>query len=199
MRLVVGVAVVPDPAQGVRQALRGCTHKTRLPCDSHNACFKCRLKEWGLEGLCTPTRRCTECTNQPAYVYAEIVNKIEQGRKRSLQRAKARDKARANLALQIEAEKKWAAERRANQLDVVPLGGPAGGPQADLFPDPPAQPQPSATSTPVHALDDESFHASDFLSPPGVDNDITFVFIDEVMNITDIIDALTPSGTHSSG
>ena len=199
MRLVVGVPVVPDAAQGVRQALRGCTHKTRLPCDSHNACFKCRLKAWTLEGLCTPTRRCTECTNQPAYVYAEIVNKIEQGRKRSLQRSKARDKARANLALQIEAEKKWAADRRANQLNVMPLGGPAGGPEADLFPDPPAQPLPSATSTPVHTLDDASFHASDFLSPPGVDHDITFVSIDEVMNTTDIIDALTPSGTHSSG
>ena len=88
---------------------------------------------------------------------------------------------------------------RANKLNVVPLGGHAGGPEAELFPDPPAQPQPSATSTPVHALDDTSFHASDFLSPPGVDDDITFVSIDEVMNTTDIIDALTPSGTHSSG
>ena len=52
-------------------------------------------------------------------MFTEIITKIEQGRERRfIQRAKARDKARANLALQLEAEKQWAAERRANALNA---------------------------------------------------------------------------------
>ena len=176
---------------GLREALRGCTHRIRLQCDTHNACFKCRLRVWGLEGLCTPTRRCTECVDQPPYVFDEITDKIEQGRKRAAQRARARDRSR-----QRDAERRAAADNRVLQrLDTVPLGGPTGH-AAGLFPDPPAQP--SATSTPGHDADDDisSFHASDFLSPPGVDQNITYVSIDEMLNTTDIINALTPSGMY---
>ena len=154
---------------------------------------------WGLEGLCTPTRRCTECTNEPNYVFAEIVHKIEVGQKRAAQRAKARDRERETgrtwLRQQMAAEKAHAAQLRAAQLNEVPLGGPPD-PEQDLFPVPPVQP--SATSTPGHDAEaHDSFHASDFLSPPGVDQNITYLSIDDVMNTTDIIDALTPSGRHA--
>ena len=82
-------------------------------------------------------------------------------------------------------------------LNQMPLGGPHEQlAQLDLFPAPPGQP--SATSTPLREVEEEglSFHASDFLSPAGIDQDITFVNVDEVMNATDTADALTPSGRH---
>ena len=191
--LVVGVPVVP------REPVPACAHKIRLPFDVHLACFKRRIKRWGLADLCSKEKRCRQCSNEPGYIFAQITEKIVQGQKRSQQRARHRE--RRNLRQQVATEKEWATQRRqqeaGNVLNQMPLGGPQATPaQQDLFPAP--HDQPSATSTPLHEVEGDglSFHASDFLSPPGVDQDITFVSFDEVMNATDIADALTPSGRH---
>ena len=137
--------------------------------------------------------------NEPGYIFAQITEKIEQGQERFQQRARHRQ--RSNLRKQVAAEKEWTAQRRQQQagnvLNQIPLGGShATSAQQDLFPAP--NEQPSATSTPLHKAEEEglSFHASDFLFPPGDDQDITFVSIDEVTNATDIADGRTPSGRH---
>ena len=195
--LVVGVPVVP------REPVPACAHKIRLPFGVHLACFKCRIKRWGIDNLCSNEERCRQCINEPGYIFAQITEKIVQGQKRSQQRARHRERGKQNQAQnQVRAaEKDWEARRRQQVaqtvLNQMPLGGPhAQAAQQDLFPAP--HDQPSATSTPRHEAEEDalSFHASDFLSPAGVDQDITFVSIDEVMNATDIADALTPSGRH---
>ena len=191
MCLVVGDVVVPR----VKNALPGCLHKIRLAFDVHTACFKCRVAQWGADGLCTADRRCTECTREPRYIFQMVMNQAHKAQKRAEQRARAKRKEQERIEQQQAAVLNRRREAELAQQQHQLLSG-ATGVQPLFEVDTPALP--SATSTPRRDPNqtlEVSFHASDLLSP----NDVSITSIERILNNEDIVDTHTASGITIEG
>ena len=79
--------MLPNP---VREAVPECTHKN-LKYDPHQACVSCRVKIWGIQGLCSSLQRCTECANTTeAVIFERALSSAVKNKNRRLARQKAK-------------------------------------------------------------------------------------------------------------
>ena len=136
--------MLPD----VREPIQECGHKN-VKLDPHKSCVTCRVRVWGLNGLCRGQLRCREF----AHVANEaILDKAHKAAKRAKQRRDAR-------------QRKLLAERRANQSGTTVSLGDVGDLSHGDFSvgsDPP-----QAQSTPKEAdVDTDLFSESEDL-PEG--------------------------------
>ena len=187
--------VVPN---ALKRPVPACTHRTRLNFDVHLACFKCRVKAWGLDGMCSNEHRCTECVNEPPYVFAMVVERYVHAQRRAENRQKAKQaskhsKGGASLSASAQARKQIG-DSLKRQVDEIKarkaISAPHVTPEKLRFEDPFSTP---STSTP-NPYDDtyhQSFHESDLLSPP----DLSFNTINSVINDMSFAEPSVQSGT----
>ena len=170
---------------GPRKALPACSHQIRLPVDKHLACHKCRIKAWGIEGLCEDQRRCTDCVSVPPYVLQDIRIKCIY----MVKRAAARRKYKAKKLAAAGDPGLTAAQ--PHHLEGVALP-PAPTPALDKTPTLPqlnVVDAPLQCSTPkreddLASLGDFSLHSSDMASMG-------------VMNVTDMLGVLDEPETEA--
>ena len=145
---------------GPRIALGSCPHQIRLPLDkAHECCHKCRLEVWGLEGLCTAQRRCTDCVDVPDIIFGEVK---KQCRAMLIKAAGRRRQAERQKALKAQ----QAAQQSTSQPQLPKLN---------------TVDKPLASSTPrqdddLDSLANVSLHSSDMASCAGLN-------LTEVMNV----------------
>ena len=94
------------------------------------------MAAWGgLEGLCTPDRRCTDCLDQPQYIFADISKKARatikkaEARKRQTAREKAKQEAQRLAAApqlpqlhEITAPVGSSTPKQGHDIDSLPFG-----------------------------------------------------------------------------